>query len=66
LAGSAVAQFISAVDHWVAFGLLAYVGITMIRSGSSAEVVSYRRTLQGEYAGDASVATSLDAMAVGF
>jgi len=66
LAGSAVAQFISAVDHWVAFGLLAYVGITMIRSGSSAEVVSYQKNpSKGNMLVMLSVATSLDAMAVG-
>ena len=30
LAGSTVVQFISAFDHWIAFGLLAYVGGKMI------------------------------------
>jgi manganese efflux pump family protein len=66
LAGSAVARFISSVDHWVAFGLLAYVGITMVRSGSRAEVVSYKTNpSKGNMMVMLSVATSLDAMAVG-
>jgi manganese efflux pump family protein len=66
LAGSAVAQFISALDHWVAFALLAYVGVTMIRSGSRPEVVSYKTNpSKGNMMVMLSVATSLDAMAVG-
>jgi putative Mn2+ efflux pump MntP len=66
LAGSAVVRFISAVDHWVVFGLMAYVGITMIRSGFSPEVVSYKTNpSKGNMMVMLSVATSLDAMAVG-
>jgi len=66
LAGSAVAQFISAFDHWVAFGLLIYVGVTMIRSGFRPEVVSYKSNpSKGNMLVMLSVATSLDALAVG-
>jgi putative Mn2+ efflux pump MntP len=66
LAGSAVARFISAVDHWVAFGLLAYVGITMVRSGFRPEVVSYKTNpSKGNMMVMLSLATSLDALAVG-
>ena len=66
LAGSAVAQFISAFDHWVAFGLLVYVGVTMIRSGFRPEVVSYKSNpSKGNMLVMLSVATSLDALAVG-
>lgn len=66
LAGSAVAQFISAFDHWVAFGLLIYVGVTMIRSGSRPEIISYKSNpSKGNMLVMLSVATSLDALAVG-
>lgn len=66
LAGSTIARFIEGFDHWVAFGLLAYVGGNMIRSGLNGE--------RGCYSVDPSrgrtmivlcVATSIDAMAVG-
>ena len=66
LAGSAVARFISAVDHWVVLVLLLYVGITMIRSGSRPDLVSYQKNpSKGKTMVMLSVATSLDAMAVG-
>jgi len=67
LAGNAVHQYISAFDHWVAFGLLAFIGGKMIWGA-----------LQGEenkgFSSDPtsgwalvllSVATSIDALAVG-
>ncbi len=66
-AGKTVVQYISAYDHWVAFGLLGFVGGRMIRSGLDA-----RPEARG---GDPSrgwtlvllsVATSIDALAVGF
>ncbi len=66
LAGSAVAQFISTFDHWVAFALLAYVGTTMIRAGSRPDMASYQTNpSKGNMLVMLSVATSLDAMAVG-
>jgi putative Mn2+ efflux pump MntP len=66
LAGSLVARFISAIDHWVAFGLLLYVGFTMIRSGFRPEIVSYQTNpTKGNMLVMLSVATSLDALAVG-
>ncbi|MBI4333932.1 MAG: manganese efflux pump [Chloroflexi bacterium] len=67
LAGRAVVDLISAYDHWVAFGLLAIVGGKMVyeplaRGRSPAEKLDISRlplllTL--------SVATSIDALAVG-
>ena len=33
LAGSFIARYIQAYDHWVAFGLLAQIGIRMLISG---------------------------------
>lgn len=66
LAGSTVADLIASVDHWVAFGLLAYVGVSMAREGlnpaeDSPEVCPSRGTRLIVL----SVATSIDALAVG-
>ncbi len=33
LAGSTISRFISTFDHWIALGLLAFVGVRMIISG---------------------------------
>jgi putative Mn2+ efflux pump MntP len=66
-AGTTIVRYISAYDHWVAFGLLAFVGIRMIRSGFEAG--------GGEQKNDPSrgwtlillaFATSIDALAIGF
>jgi len=66
-AGLAIAGAIAAVDHWIAFVLLGIVGGRMIRSGMKGE--------DNSGAGDPSkgwslvmlsIATSIDALAVGF
>jgi manganese efflux pump family protein len=66
-AGTTIVRYISAYDHWVAFGLLAFVGIRMIRSSFDPE--------DGEQKNDPSrgwtlvllaFATSIDALAIGF
>lgn len=65
--GSRVAVYIEAVDHWVAFGLLAFVGVRMIRSGLDPDGESYNQNdpSRGFALITLSVATSIDAMAVG-
>jgi putative Mn2+ efflux pump MntP len=66
LAGSAVEPLIVGVDHWVAFGLLAFVGLRMIRSGLSGEDgVPRGDPSRGGTLVLLSLATSLDALAVG-
>jgi putative Mn2+ efflux pump MntP len=67
LAGSTVAGLIAHFDHWVAMALLAYVGINMIRSGLNPDEDCYRSDpSRGKILFILSVATSIDAMAVGF
>jgi len=67
LAGSTIARYIAAFDHWVAFGLLAYVGVNMIRSGLGHESeLSRANPSKGKTLIMLCIATSLDAMAVGF
>ena len=63
--GSSVSAYIEAVDHWIAFGLLALIGGNMIREalfGGEEEAVtdlSVRRLFL------LALATSIDALAVG-
>lgn len=67
LAGSTIAGLIAQFDHWVAMALLAYVGINMIRSGLNPEAECYRcDPSRGKTLIILCVATSIDAMAVGF
>ena len=66
LAGSTIAQFIDRFDHWIAFALLAYVSFNMFRSGLSKENAAYDyNPSKGRWLVILSVATSLDALAVG-
>ncbi len=66
LAGSSIARFIASVDHWVALGLLMYVGINMIRSGLKGEKeVCIVDPTRGRTLVMLCVACSIDALAVG-
>jgi manganese efflux pump family protein len=66
LAGSTVAGLIGQIDHWIALVLLGYVGINMIRSGLSHKEEAYPcDPSRGRTMVMLSVATSIDAMAVG-
>jgi putative Mn2+ efflux pump MntP len=67
LAGSTIAGYIASFDHWLAMGLLSYVGINMIRSGFSKgeEEQTSANPSKGRTLMMLCVATSLDAMAVG-
>ena len=64
---SMFSQYLEAVDHWIAFGLLAFIGGRMIRDsvigGGSDEVHSVPSSLSTQLM--LSVATSIDALAVG-
>ena len=64
--GTAIEPIISAFDHWIAFTLLAIVGVRMIRSGftSSTESVASDPS-HGLMLVMLAVATSIDALAVG-
>jgi putative Mn2+ efflux pump MntP len=67
LTGSTVAPLVQHFDHWLAFGLLTFVAVRMFRSGLSpdAPYPSCDPT-RGATLIMLSVATSIDAMAVGF
>jgi putative Mn2+ efflux pump MntP len=66
LLGSTVAPYIQAVDHWIALGLLGFVGGRMILEGvSHGEHHGLRDPSRGLTLVMLSVATSIDALAVG-
>jgi len=67
LAGLGLKQYIAAYDHWIAFGLLAFVGGKMILEAF--EIKSAEKNLDPSnllIVLTLSVATSIDALAVGF
>ena len=67
LLGYSVSDYISKVDHWVAFVLLGYIGVKMIIEGCSTkeEEVSGTSLLNSRQLVLLSLATSIDAVAVG-
>ncbi len=67
LGGATIEPYIASVDHWIALGLLAFVGLRMVREGlSRAEEARYKTDpSHGSTLIMLSVATSIDALAVG-
>jgi putative Mn2+ efflux pump MntP len=66
LAGSALARFIQPFDHWVAFGLLGFLGGKMIADSLTGfETAEPRQPSRGARLLLLAIATSLDALAVG-
>ena len=66
-AGVRIAPFIESVDHWVVFVLLSVIGAKMIKSGLDPEMdVKRVDPSRGFNLILLSVATSIDALAVGF
>ena len=67
LAGRTLVQYIAPVDHWIAFGLLAFIGGKMVyeafqENGDEADACDPTRGLRLVML---SIATSIDALAVG-
>jgi len=68
LAGQTVMQWVEAWDHWIAFGLLAFVGGHMIWEAFGEDDAEQEPTdpTRGLRMVLLSIATSIDALAVGF
>lgn len=67
LAGQTIIQWVSAWDHWIAFSLLALIGGRMIHEAcSDEEKTEDRDPTKGLSLVLLSIATSIDALAVGF
>ncbi len=66
LIGSTLKDIIASVDHWIAFGLLAFIGIKMITEGTKKDgTLSDFDPLKFSVLIGLSVATSIDALVVG-
>lgn len=67
-AGASIRAYIEQYDHWVAFGLLTFVGINMIKEafGNDRCTEPIKDQTRGWTLVILSVATSIDALAVGF
>ena len=67
-AGASIRNYIEQYDHWISFGLLAFVGIHMIKGAFEHD--RHKRPKKDQTRGwmlvMLSVATSIDALAVGF
>jgi putative Mn2+ efflux pump MntP len=67
LAGAEIEQFIRDFDHWVAFGILALIGGKMIYDATTAKEEPITTDVsKGFPLVSLSIATSIDALAVGF
>jgi putative Mn2+ efflux pump MntP len=64
-AGYRLAPLIESVDHWIALALLTFVGVRMIRSGLGGSERLTRDPSRGMMLVTLSIATSIDALAVG-
>lgn len=65
LLGSQFARYITAIDHWIAFLLLLFIGGNMVREGFSADEENADASLDVRTMAALAVATSIDALAVG-
>ena len=63
--GTLFAAAIEAVDHWIAFGLLAVIGVNMLKEAASSEEEPETTDLSVKTMFILAVATSIDALAVG-
>ncbi|MBU3917962.1 manganese efflux pump MntP family protein [bacterium] len=64
--GETIVQYVESFDHWIAFALLGYVGINLIRSGFDKDGQAFKQDPStGSVLVMLSFATSIDAFAVG-
>ncbi len=65
LLGSAFGNYITSIDHYIAFGLLALIGVNMIKESFEREEDDGNSSFRCMVMLGAAVATSIDALAVG-
>ena len=63
--GLQFSQMIQNWDHWIAFVLLAFIGVNMIREGLSSDYEPALSLISLKHLLTLGVATSIDALAVG-
>ena len=66
LLGSRFTSYITSVDHWIAFVLLGILGFNMLREAKNGEAEEADASLGFRVMLAMAVATSIDALAVGF
>ena len=67
MAGLSIEHYVQSFDHWIVFGLLAWVAFHMIQSArANDERILQQDPSRGMMLVILSVATSLDALAIGF
>ncbi len=64
-AGLGLKEIIAGVDHWIAFGLLAFIGSKMIYDSSTKDKENPEQTLRIHTLLTLAIATSIDALMVG-
>ena len=65
LLGTTFQRYIASIDHWIAFVLLVFIGVNMIREAFSGEESPPSGSLHWKTMAVMAVATSIDALAVG-
>jgi putative Mn2+ efflux pump MntP len=65
VAGESVADLIAGFDHWIAFGLLTFIGVKMIYESTKNESNRFINSHNVKMLLVLSIATSIDALAVG-
>ena len=63
--GSSFRSFVESVDHWIAFVLLAFVGINMIKESTDDELEKRNDRVDFKTMIILSIATSIDALVIG-
>lgn len=63
--GRSFSSYVTAVDHWIAFGLLALIGLNMIRETLKGDDEAHDANFGFKAMLLMAIATSIDAMAVG-
>jgi manganese efflux pump family protein len=67
LAGAEISKYIENYDHWIALGILSFIGLNMIRNAlKNAEERIDKDITKGLSLISLSIATSIDALAIGF
>ncbi len=64
-AGLGLKEIIAGVDHWIAFGLLAFIGSKMIYDSTKKDKENTEQTLRIQTLLTLAIATSIDALMVG-
>jgi len=66
LLGTQFKDYITSIDHWIAFGLLSLIGINMIKeSKNTCEITDEDDTFSLKSLTVMAFATSIDALAIG-